>query len=139
MNIHPPINALVSALTACSPFIGSRRSSLSLLDSPSPVSPSSSFDGVWPDFFFKSLTASFEVVPKIFAFDLRRALQVGQALISGRLHSRWNECPKPQKCAIMDCHGCTPSYHICSVNRNMRYKNYIYFMQYTVHEFKNYT
>jgi hypothetical protein len=35
--------------------------------------------------------------PKLSAFDLRGYLQIGQALMSGRLHLRWKECPQPRK------------------------------------------
>ena len=119
--------------TCCHEAIVKRRSptarSLSLEERLHSTHHHYSSGGAWPDFFFKSLTALFAVVPKLFAFDLTKALQVGQALISGRLQSRWS-AHSLEKCAIMDCHGCTPTYHICCVNGNMRYTNYIYCILY---------
>ena len=47
--------------------------------------------------FLKFLTASLVVFPKLSAFDFRRSLHIGQALMSGRSHSRYKECQQPRK------------------------------------------
>ena len=49
-------------------------------------------EGFTSNSFSKFMTASLAQ-----AFDLRGYLQNGQALMSGRLHSRWKECPQPRK------------------------------------------
>ena len=118
-----------SPTTRSSPVGLSAKSSSSSLDSPSSsLVSSSSVSGAWADFILKLMTASFADMPKLSAFDLRRQLQIGQALMSGRLHSRWKESAHSlEKCATKDCHGCNRSYHICCVNGNRRYilKTYI--------------
>ena len=43
------------------------------------------------------VTASFAVLLKLAIFDSSKDLQTEQTLMSGRLHSRWNECPHPRK------------------------------------------
>ena len=95
---HEAILERRSPTTRSSPVDLSAKSSSSSLDSPSSsLVSSSSVSGAWADFILKLLTASFADMPKLSAFDLRRHLQIGQALMSGRLHSRWKECPQPRK------------------------------------------
>ena len=69
------------------------------LDSPSLVSTSSSSwaTSIWVGFRSKFVTASFAVLPRSSTFDLRKSLQIGQTLISRRLHSRWKDYPQPRK------------------------------------------